>query len=55
MTTLIYKYQAGKKVYLSITGKWIKSTATAWVLPTEEAKAKALELGACTRIKSYRD
>ena len=55
MTYLVFKYQTGKKLYLSVTGKWIKSTPTAQVFSQEAAKAKAAELGCFTRQHIFRD
>lgn len=56
MTLIVYKYTAGRKVYLSTSGKWIKSARGAATYATEaDAKAKALEVGGMTRPYQFRD
>ena len=55
MTYVLYKYQAGKKIYLSTTGNWIKTAGSAWCLRKEEAYAKAAEIGCCVRAYSFRN
>lgn len=55
MTYVLYKYQTGKKIYFSRTGKWIKSASTAAAFNREAAQKKAAELGCCSRPYIFRD
>lgn len=55
MTYILYKYQSGKPVYLSTTGKWIKSACHAAAYSLETAQAKQAEIGCCKRVYSFRN
>ena len=55
MAYILYKYQAGKKVYLSTTGNWIKSARFAASYSREEAPVEAAKLGCCFRAYMFRD
>jgi hypothetical protein len=56
---VLYKQvkQEGKRInlYLSVTGKWVKSTVTASVKSREEAEVLAKELGCSYRMITYRN
>lgn len=53
---ILYKYQAGKKVFMSASsGKWIKTARNAWGMSKEEAFAEAAKIGCCVQQYRFRD
>ncbi len=55
MNAMIFKTVNGKKVYLSTTGKWIKSKINARVFGTvDAAKEEAGKHGAAVTFYSFR-
>jgi hypothetical protein len=59
LSYIIYKQvkQDGKRInlYLSVTGKWVKSTATATVKCHDQAEILAKELGCSFRAIFYKN
>ncbi len=55
MTYTLYKYQNGKKIFLSTTGKWIKSAKNAWSMSREDAYTEAAKIGCCVHAYRFRD
>lgn len=55
MTYILYKYHSGSKVYLSTTGKWIKTARFAAIYSKEEALLEATKLCCCYRAYMFRN